>query len=123
VLALPDELELTLGLEVAATAGAAFFGAGLSAGVAALALSAVTDACVAGADAAGASEVAGCEDDLDLLAAPIANAAPNATTTAATSSSQRFRTAAPSAEGPAAPNSPCIAALPLSIAHRPSGSN
>jgi len=73
---------------------AAGLGMGFRAGTATAAPSAVTEACGAGTETAGASEAPACGEELDLVSAPRANAIPNATTAARISISQRFLTAA-----------------------------
>ena len=94
------------------------FGAGFRFGTAALPCSAVTEALGAASETAGASATLLCEDDVDLVPAPIANAAANGITTARPSSSHRHRTADDFAIGAKAPISRCTAA-PLSICSLP----
>jgi hypothetical protein len=76
-------------------AGGFGFGAAFIPGTATAAPSAVTDADEEGTDAAGASELPPPEfdeDELDFVAAPIANAIPSGITSAASSSNQLRRT-------------------------------
>jgi hypothetical protein len=94
------------------------FGATFRLGTAALPCSAVTEALGAASETAGASETLLGEDGVDLVPAPIANAAANGITTAALSSSHRHRTADDVAVGAKPPISPCTAA-PLSICSLP----
>jgi len=99
------------GADAAAGAGLGL-GFARSAGTAAAAPTAVTAACWAGTATAGASDVLVAGEDFDLLAEPIANAAPNATRMAtATMTGVRHAGVSPVARGVIVP---CAAAL-LSI--------
>jgi hypothetical protein len=94
------------------------FGAAFRPGTTTLARRAVTEALGVASETAGASETLPCEDEVDLVPAPIANAAANGITTAVLSSTQRHRTADDLAVAANAPISPCTAA-PLSICSLP----
>ncbi len=111
-------LEVVAAEDVEGCLGFAGFGAAFRLGTTALPCSAVTEALGAASETAGASETLLCEDDVDLVPAPIANAAPNGITTATLSSSHRHRTADDPAVGAKPPIPPCNAA-PLSICSLP----
>jgi hypothetical protein len=113
----PPPVLLTEGVEALVDAAWVFltgFCTALSAGTDASAPSAVTVALGAGTETAGASEALLGADELGLVSAPIANAAPNDTAAARISINQRFLTAVASAGRAVAPKFPCTAAL-LSI--------
>jgi hypothetical protein len=94
------------------------FGAAFRLGTAALTRGAVTETLGAAIEIAGASATLLCDNGVDLLAAPIANAAANGIATATLNSSHRHRTADNLAVGAKAPISRCTAA-PLSICSLP----